>query len=50
MICEYMGSAEETVVNAVTNNFGSQTGQLAQSGLSQFQSNPQQGNNNIILE
>ncbi|XP_023342670.1 RNA polymerase II degradation factor 1 isoform X2 [Eurytemora carolleeae] len=42
MICEYMGSAEQTVVNAVTNNFGSQTGQLAQSGLSQFQSNPQQ--------
>ena len=32
MICEYMGSGEEALVNAVTNNFGQQTGNIAQQG------------------
>ena len=42
MICQFMGSAEDAVVNSVTNSFGGQTGQLAQSGVQQFGANPGQ--------
>jgi len=47
MICQFMGSAEDAVVNTVSNNFGSQTGQIAQNNLNQFQSNPSQFVQNI---
>merc|ERR1712072_1172117 len=36
MICQFMGGAEDAVVNTVTNNFGSQSGQAAQSSFNQF--------------
>merc|ERR1719495_2274032 len=41
-ICEFMGQTENAVTSALSNNFGSQTGQLAQSSINQFQSNPSQ--------
>jgi len=42
MICEYMGSTEDAVLSAVSNNFGPQVGQLAQNNLNQFANNPNQ--------
>merc|ERR1712054_178869 len=51
MICQFMGRAEDAVVNTVSNNFGSQSGQIAQSSLNQFQANPSQFNpssNNFV--
>merc|ERR1711936_119748 len=42
MICEFMGSAGDSVVNTISNNFGPQTGQLTQQNLQQFASNPNQ--------
>jgi len=42
MICEFMGTAGDSVVNTISNNFGSQTGQIAQQNLQQFASNPNQ--------
>merc|ERR1712072_1160839 len=47
MICQFMGGAEDAVVNTVTNNFGSQSGQAAQSSFNQFQSNPGQFIQNV---
>jgi len=47
MICQFMGGAEDAVVNTVSNNFGSQTGQAAQSSFNQFQSNPGQFIQNV---
>merc|ERR1719195_2565286 len=47
MICQFMGSAEDVVVNTVSNNFGSQSGQIAQSSLNQFQANPSQFIQNV---
>jgi len=42
MICEFMGQTENAVVDAVSNQFGPQTGQIAQSSFNQLQSNPNQ--------
>ena len=40
IICEFMGTAGDSVVNTISNNFGSQTGQFTQQNLQQFGSNP----------
>ena len=37
-----MGTAGDSVVNTISNNFGSQTGQFAQQNLQQFATNPNQ--------
>eukprot|EP00088_Acartia_fossae_P071418 TRINITY_DN9790_c0_g1_i2.p1 TRINITY_DN9790_c0_g1~~TRINITY_DN9790_c0_g1_i2.p1 ORF type:complete len:425 (-),score=90.91 TRINITY_DN9790_c0_g1_i2:62-1336(-) len=42
IICEWMGQTEDAVVDAVSNQFGSQTGQIAQSSINQIQTNPNQ--------
>jgi len=42
MICEFMGRAEDVVVNSVNNQLGPQTGQAVQTGINQFQTNPSQ--------
>jgi len=42
MICEFMGKAEDVVVNSVNSQFGGQSGQIVQNGINQFQSNPNQ--------
>ena len=45
MICQFMGAAGDTVSNAVTNNFNSnsgQIGQFAQQNFQQFANNPNQ--------
>merc|ERR1711936_635308 len=42
IICEFMGTAGDSVVNTISNNFGPQTGQLTQQNLQQFASNPNQ--------
>ena len=42
VICEFMGTAGDSVVNTISNNFGSQTGQFAQQNLQQFATNPNQ--------
>merc|ERR1712038_466340 len=42
IICEFMGTAGDSVVNTISNNFGPQTGQITQQNLQQFASNPNQ--------
>ena len=37
-----MGTAGDSVVNTISNNFGPQTGQITQQNLQQFASNPNQ--------